>query len=196
MVALLEYKTQGCLKISRGRPKKEIDIGVMFHMLKNNAPTRILGFIVLPSLMLAWLNKDDENIKEFYEEEKDFNFITNINGQYVKIPVPFETGVLVYGLTQRMFNHFMKNDPEALEKFMGSIMQAMLPNFIPTMANPFIETWANKSFFTGARIVPMAKEGLISKYQYKNNTSSARLYWKPQGLAIRYPDRHKLFLKS
>lgn len=142
---------------------------------KNFLP-RILGFIVLPSLILAWLNKDDENVKEFYEEEKDFNFITKVGDSYLKIPVPFETGVIAHGLTQRMFNYFMKNDPEAFEKFMGSVMDAMLPNFIPTAGLPFFETWANKNFFTGGRIIPKGQEDLIAKYQYKNNTSStARL---------------------
>ena len=34
------------------------------------------------------------------------------------------------------------------------------------------KTWANKSFFTGGRIVPAAQQDLISKYQYKNNTSA------------------------
>lgn len=137
---------------------------------------RILGFIVIPSLILAWLNKDDDNIKEFYEEEKDFNFITSVNGQYIKIPVPFETGVLAHGLTQRMYSHFVKNDPEAFEQFMGSILSAMCPNFIPTAGLPFIEAWSNKSFFTDSRIIPRAQEDLVSRYQYKNNTStSARL---------------------
>jgi len=142
---------------------------------KNFLP-RIIGFIVLPSLMLAWLNKDDENVKEFYEEEKDFNFIVPVNGEYLKIPVPFETGVMAHGLTQRMFNYFMKKDPEAFEKFMGSVMDAMMPGFIPTAGLPFFETWANKNFFTGGRIIPRAQEDLIARYQYKNNTSQvARL---------------------
>jgi hypothetical protein len=142
---------------------------------KNFLP-RVLGFIVIPSLIFAWLNKDDPNVKEFHEEEKDFNFITRIGDTYLKIPVPFETGVLAHGLTQRLFNYFMKEDPEAFEKFMGSIVEAMLPNFIPAFANPFIEAWANKNFFTGARIIPAGKEQLISRYQYKTNGSAtARL---------------------
>jgi hypothetical protein len=137
---------------------------------------RAVGFILVPSLILAWLNQDDERVKEFYEEEKDFNFITFIGGTALKIPVPFETGVLVHGLTQRMYNFFMKKDPHAFEGFMGSIVSAMLPSFIPALANPAIEVAANKNFFTGAPIIPRAKEGLISKYQYKNNTSAtARL---------------------
>jgi hypothetical protein len=52
----------------------------------------------------------------------------------------------------------------------------MMPNFIPAFANPFIEAYANKNFFTDARIIPRAQEDLISRYQYKNNTSNtARL---------------------
>lgn len=158
---------------------------------KNFLP-RVIGFIVLPSLMLAWLNKDDENVKEFYEEEKDFNFITKIGDTYIKIPVPFETGVLAHGLAQRMFNYFWKKDPEAFEKFMGSILDAMLPNFLPAIANPFIETWANKNFFTGARIIPADKQDLIAKYQYKNNTSTtARLLGRAMSYMLGEDTRSK-----
>jgi hypothetical protein len=158
---------------------------------KNFIP-RIIGFIVIPSLMLAWLNKDDENIQEFYEEEKDFNFIFNFFGEYKKIPVAFETGVIAHGLTQRMFNYFIKKDPDAFEGFMGSIVEAMLPNFIPAIANPIIETYANKNFFTGARIIPRAQEDLISKYQYKNNTSStARLLGRAMSYMLGQDTRNK-----
>ncbi|HEY4831099.1 MAG TPA: LPD38 domain-containing protein, partial [Waddliaceae bacterium] len=159
---------------------------------KNFLP-RVLGFIVIPSLILAWLNKDDDRVKEFYEEEKDFNFITFIGDQAIKIPVPFETGVLAHGLTQRMFNYFINKDPEAFEKFFGSIADAMLPNFIPAIANPFIEAWANKNFFTGARIVPRAQEGLISKYQYKQGTSStSRLLGRAMTYMLGQETRNKV----
>jgi len=159
---------------------------------KNFLP-RVIGFLVLPSLMLAWLNKDDDRIKEFHEEEKDFNFITFVGDEAIKIPVPFETGVLSHGLTQRMFNHFMKEDPEAFEGFMGSVISAMLPNAIPTFANPFMETWANKNFFTGGRIIPRNQEELISKYQYKRGTSStARLIGRGMTYMLGQETRSKL----
>lgn len=158
---------------------------------KNFLP-RVLGFIVIPSLILAWLNKDDDRVKEFYEEEKDFNFITFVGDQAVKIPVPFEIGVLAHGLTQRMFNYFINKDPEAFEKFMGSIADAMLPNAIPAFANPFIESWANKNFFTGARIVPLEKEGLVAKYQYKHGTSAtARLLGRAMAYMLGQETRSK-----
>ena len=139
---------------------------------------RVLGFIVIPSLIFAWLNKDDDRVKEFYEEEKDFNFITFIGDQAIKIPVPFETGVIAHGLTQRMYNYFANKDPEAFEEFMGSIISAMMPNFIPAFANPFIEAWANKNFFTNARIVPAGKEDLHCQVpiqeQYLKHSSIVR----------------------
>jgi len=150
---------------------------------RNEFIARVLGFVILPSLFLAWLNKDDEDIKELQDQEKDFNFLIKIGKNILKIPVPFETGVLAHGLTQRMYDFFMSKDPNAFEGFIGSILDATMPNFIPTFANPVIEAQANKNFFTGTRIVPGSKENLISKYQYKNSTSlTARLL----GRAINY----------
>lgn len=144
---------------------------------------RAVGFIALPSLIFAWLNRDDERVKEFQEQEKDFNFITFIGDYAMKIPVPFETGVIMHGLTQRMFNYMMTKDPDAFKGFMGSIMDAMMPNFIPSIANPYIEVIANKNFFTGGRIIPASKEDLISKYQYTNYSS---LTARTLGRAISY----------
>lgn len=153
---------------------------------------RVVGFIVLPSLMLAWLNKDDERVKEFQEQEKDFNFITFIGDTALKIPVPFETGVIAHGLTQRMFNYFMNKDPEAFEGFMGSIKDAMLPAFIPVLATPFMEAKANRNYFTGGRIIPAGKEALIAKYQYKNNSSTtARLLGRAMSYMLGQETRSK-----
>ena len=153
---------------------------------------RAIGFILVPSLILAYLNQDDERVKEFYEEEKDFNFITFIGDTALKIPVPFETGVIVHGLTQRMYNYFMNKDPHAFEGFMGSIRSATLPNFIPAFANPLVEVEANKNFFTGARIIPQSKKDLIAKYQYKNNTSvTARLLGRAMAYMLGQDTRSK-----
>jgi hypothetical protein len=159
---------------------------------RNEFLARVLGFVVIPSLMLAWLNQDDERVKEFQEQEKDFNFITFIGDTALKIPVPFETGVIAHGLTQRLYNFFMQKDPNAFEGFMGSVASAMLPNFIPSFANPVFETAANRNFFTGTRIIPASKEGLVSKYQYKNNSSTtARLLGRAMAYMLGQETRSK-----
>lgn len=153
---------------------------------------RAIGFILIPSLILAFLNKDDERVKEFQDQERDFNFITFVGDTAIKIPVPFETGVIVHGLTQRMFDYFMNKNPNAFEGLFGSIRSAMMPNMIPSLANPLIETMANRNFFTGARIVPAAKENLIAKYQYKNNTSlTARLIGRAMAYMLGQDTRSK-----
>jgi hypothetical protein len=153
---------------------------------------RGISFIAIPSLIFAWLNRHDDRTKEFQEQEKDFNFITFIGDTAIKIPVPFETGVILNGLTQRCFNYMMTKDPAAFEGFIGSIGSAMMPNFIPSFANPIIEAQANKNFFTSARIIPPGKEGLIAKYQYKNYTSStARLLGRAMSYMLGQETRSK-----
>ncbi len=159
---------------------------------RNEFFARVLAFVVLPSLVFAWLNKDDERVKEFQEQEKDFNFITFIGDTALKIPVPFETGVIAHGLTQRMFNYFMNKDPEAFEGFFGSVLSAMAPSFTPALVNPFVETIANKNFFTGGKIIPASKENLIAKYQYKNNSSTtARLLGRAMAYMLGQETRSK-----
>ena len=150
---------------------------------RNEFLARAVGFVAIPALILAWLNKDDEEIQELQNQERDFNFITRIGDTLLKIPVPFETGVVMNGLTQRMYRYFMEKDPRAFEGFMGSILDASMPNFIPSFANPFIETYANKNFFTGGRVVPLPLEKLTSKFQYKTYTSETA---KLIGRAVNY----------
>jgi hypothetical protein len=144
---------------------------------------RCLQMIVLPSLVLAWYNKDDKRIEEIPRKERDFNLCFFVGNTLVKIPVPFEPGVISNGLTQRMYEYMIKHDPDAFEGFFGSVAEAMLPNFIATLEIPLIETYANKSFFTGGRIIPADKERLISRLQYNRFTShTARLI----GRAVSY----------
>lgn len=154
---------------------------------KTRAPflARTLAFITIPSLILAWLNQDDEEIEELQEQEKDQNFIFRMNGNIKKIPVPFEPGIASNGLTRRMFNYFIKHDPEAFEGFMGTLLDAGLPSFIPTFFLPYFETEANKNFFTGGRIVPPYKERLVSRLQYQNYTSlTARMLGRAINLMV------------
>ena len=68
-------------------------------------------------------------------------------------------------------DYMMLRDPDALKGFMGTVLDAASPNIIPTLGLPFMETIANKNFFTGKRIIPFQQEQLISRYQYKTNTS-------------------------
>jgi hypothetical protein len=68
----------------------------------------------------------------------------------------------------------------------------MTPQKQKKFADPFIEVAANKNFFTGAPIIPQSKKDLISKYQYKNNTSvTARLVGRAIGYMLGQDTRSK-----
>lgn len=162
MIPFFNATLQGGNKLIRALSNKEDREKLM---------PRIIAGIVIPSLILAWVNKDDEDIKELQDQEKDFNFLFKIGDTIYKIPVPFEIGVANHGLTQRMFDYFVNKNPDAFEGFFGSILDASLPSFIPAFANPFIEAQANKNFFTGGRIIPLPQEKLVSRLQFKTYTS-------------------------
>lgn len=133
---------------------------------------RFISTLMIPSLILAWIYKDDEEIQDLPDYERDFNFIyRNKNGTIIKIPVTFEPGVVGHGFTQRMFRYMMKDDPHAFDGLMQSIWTAGLPNLMPTILTAPIEAEANKSFFTGAPIIPRGKERLASRLQTKEYTS-------------------------
>jgi hypothetical protein len=138
---------------------------------------RLVILVAIPSLLLAVLNQNNEDIDEQSESTKDFNFLFPWFGHdVVKIPVPFEAGVLVHSLMQRMYKWAIKREPDAFSGLLKSFKDVAIPEFIPSAVNPFIEAWANKSFFTNRRIIPMGKEKLIPELQYKNWTSTtARL---------------------
>ena len=145
---------------------------MMIHpKTRSKALLRLISGVTIPSMILWWLNKDDEEIKELPDTTRDRNFVFRFQGNIYKIPVPFEAGIISHGLTQRMMDYMMLRDPEALKGFMGTVIDAASPNIIPTLGLPFMETIANKNFFTGKRIIPFNQEQLISRYQYKTNTS-------------------------
>jgi len=53
---------------------------------RNYAELRDFHFTIAGNQRLACLNKDDERIKEFHEEEKDFNLITFIGDKALDLP--------------------------------------------------------------------------------------------------------------
>jgi len=139
--------------------------------IAGEAAFRAFVGISLPSLLLQFVNEGDPDIAELQEQEKDFNFITKINGKIIKIPVPFEVGLLFHGLARRSYEYLKENNPKAWEGFANNIIQGTTPGLIPQLALPFAETVANKNFFTGGKIIPRAQEGLISSLQTKTFTS-------------------------
>jgi hypothetical protein len=65
----------------------------------------------------------------------------------------------------------MDKDPRAFDGLLASLSRGSSPGFLPTIATPIMENWANKSTFTDRSIVPKAREDVLPQYQYAPYTT-------------------------
>ena len=93
-------------------------------------------------------NRDDERYKALPEWQKNFFWIIPIeNGPIVRIPKPFELGVIFGSLPERILDYIYENDPDALRSIGDAMKDGAMPGLIPTFGLPALEWWTNYSFF-------------------------------------------------
>lgn len=132
-------------------------------------------FITLPTIALWYLNKDNSAYQELPQWEKDTFFHIPAGNKFIKIPKPFELGLL-YGTTfERMLQYFDdKSTGRTGVGFKGlgdRTIDTLLPDVLPTALSPIWEWWSNYSKFRQRNIVPQSQEKLPDKLQYGSNTS-------------------------
>lgn len=93
------------------------------------------------------------------------------DGTIWRIPKPFELGVLFGSVPERALDAFFMKNPNAFKNLGKSVLQALTPGFIPQAALPFLEQWANRSFFLERTMVPRRLEHLPPKEQFTPQTS-------------------------
>lgn len=132
-------------------------------------------FITLPTIALWYLNKDNSAYQELPQWEKDTFFHIPAGDKFIKIPKPFELGLL-YGTTfERMLQYF--DDKSTGRNGVGfkglgdRAIDTLLPDVLPTALSPIWEWWSNYSKFRQRNIVPQSQEKLPDKLQYGSNTS-------------------------
>ena len=160
----------------------------MVRALKTNpmrVTARAAAGIILPSILLT-LNKyelvDGEwKQKDWYRRrndwEKDMYWLVDLGGPkdfetIVKIPKPFEYGIVFGTATERFIEFMATEDPKAFESFIGALGGGLDPvGMTPTIMTPFIEQFANRSLFTGAPLVPRAHEDWVEQYKFTPYTT-------------------------
>ena len=132
-------------------------------------------FITLPTIALWYLNKDNTAYQELPQWEKDTFFHIPAGDKFIKIPKPFELGLL-YGTTfERMLQYF--DDKSTGRNGVGfkglgdRTIDTLLPDLLPTALSPIWEWWSNDSKFRQRNIVSQSQERLPDKLQYGSNTS-------------------------
>ena len=132
-------------------------------------------YITLPSVMLWYMNKDDERYQELPQWEKDTFWIIPGKENMYKIPKPFEAGILFGTAFERMLQYMddkkSGRNGVGFKGFGERVIDSMTPSFMPTAVIPIFEAMTNKSIFRQRNIIPQSQENLPARLQYGANTS-------------------------
>lgn len=146
-------------------------IGRAFADRPANTMLKIAGGITLPSVLLWFANKDDERVKELPNWQKDMFWIVATKDHLFRIPKPFELGVVFGSGVERILDQTIGSNPAAFDKFSKSVMDILLPNMLPTFAQPMVEQFANRSTFSDRTLIPADQEKHLPEYQYTPYTT-------------------------
>lgn len=130
--------------------------------------------LTLPTLMLAWHYRDDEDYKKIAKGVRDnYWLIKYAPGKFYRIPKPRELAFIFSTVTDRMFD-LVSGKPDPFDKIDSSFINVFAPPIRPVFW-PLFEVLMNKSW-TGAPIVPMNLQYKPTKYQYDEKTSDVAVF--------------------
>lgn len=147
----------------------------LVRLLKNK-PTRtmqmITTHIILPSLLLWFMNHDEEWYKELPEDVKNRNWLFKVGDTIMKLPKPQEAGyVFGSGVERALSEAFGGASKHAMREWTSTVMDAFLPSFLPTLFLPLVEWQTNYSFFMKKNVVGKREQALPDVEQYNAYTS-------------------------
>lgn len=123
------------------------------------------------STMYWMLASDDDEWKRQEQETRDNYWLIPSLG--VKIPIPFEIGVLFKVIPERILEYSFGDDTgkDFMKSMTRQLMSTLAFNPIPQTALPIIEYATNFSFFTTRPIVSQGLEDVAPAYQVGPTTS-------------------------
>jgi len=148
-----------------------------FGRMGNDPKAVQKAFIVRGMTMFAlscmyWaLTHDDDEYKKQEQETRDNYWLVPSLG--VKIPIPFEVGILFKVIPERIMGVTFGDDTgKDFARSMGRQLSSTLAfNPIPQTALPLVEVVTNHSFFTGRDIVPQGLKDVAPEFQVGPGTS-------------------------
>lgn len=133
----------------------------------------VLGAI---STGLYMVNRDDPEYQSGIQDwEKNlFWHIKTPGDEWIRIPKPFEPGILFGSMTERFLESVDNQDrrilDDAFSTAAGDFGAAMMP--MPTVFQPILENATNKDMLTGAPVVPRGLEDVDPDFQVGGRTSN------------------------
>jgi len=123
------------------------------------------------SAMYWFLTHDDEEYLKQEQETRDNNWLFPSLG--IRIPIPFEVGVLFKTIPERLLEYAFGNDTgkDLADSMKRNLISTFAFNPIPQTFLPLVEARTNYSFFTMRPIVGQGMEGVAKEYQVAPGTS-------------------------
>jgi hypothetical protein len=166
IAAFYNSQVQGLARLAEAFKEKPIETSV-----------RAGTFIMAPTVMLYMVNRDNQDYWDRPQWERDLFWLIPSGkddrgrSEFIKIPKPFELGVVFGTLPERILANVDKHDPKAMEGIASRILSTVTPKPIPTAAMPVVEVAANKNFFLDRPVVPTRLENTPPEYQFTEQTS-------------------------
>jgi hypothetical protein len=93
------------------------------------------------------------------------------DGILYRVPKPFELGVLFGSIPERLLDSYFKDNPNAFKGLGKTVERALVPNYVPQIALPFMEQWANRSLFLDRNLLTEQQTKLPPAQQFGPHTS-------------------------
>lgn len=132
---------------------------------------RATALITMPSVLLWYANHKDPRYSDIPQWQKDNFWLVFTKDHIYRFPKPQELGLVFGAIPERVLDKYFGENPEALKGFGESMANVLVPNYMPTVASPIVEQFANRSLFTDNKIVPAKLEDISAQYQYNDYTT-------------------------
>lgn len=130
--------------------------------------------IALVASVYTALMSDDDDWMQTDRKARDTSILvpTGEPGRYFRIPLPFEIGSMFWSVpANAVMSAKGKQDGRELIDSLKGLVGHSLPNLIPQVAKPLLESLTNYDFFTDGPIVPSAMKGLDPALQTRETTT-------------------------
>jgi hypothetical protein len=142
---------------------------------------RRLGMLAGASILIWLFAHQDDRYKELEDWEKNYFWHLPLgpNVPMLRIPKPFEAGILFGSTFERFMEWLRGENPKGIQSALKAAWDAATPEVIPTIARPYVEGKANYDFFRGRPIEDAALQRLPVELRAKPwTTGTARVMSK------------------
>jgi len=134
-----------------------------------------LLWLTLPTIGLWWQNKDKQWYKDLPAYEKYGYWHIEVGDTVLRIPRPFEWGVVFASIPEAMLEAAYAKDPSYINDVIGQSFQMLAPPVVPTAAAVPAETFFNWDTFRRRPIVSKGMEYMKPEDRsYTTTTETAK----------------------